>query len=283
MAARRASGRSRIQSKLDQIALRFHASSSEARETWATQNDAMFQAAATRRTGSRRRALAPVAGGVLVLGGMFQMVSANVLAVNFTTSVDGFDVYSNYLDAAQAAGYLAPTSKYGPTEQGVLEVGIKTAKLDGLCAIVNETLPAPLNNIWALKVSGGNVIPDTYTGTGVPAGITLDGNGKLSGGTLTNAVTADNLYLNASKLEGYGNLISGMNLGQSAETVAASAGLPAFQGQQPQAGKFGLYVDQLNVAGLVGKSYGLNLAGSINLPKLKIEVVSAQQGQAACG
>ena len=102
--------------------------------------------------------------------------------------------------------------------------------------------------------------------------------------TIGNAISATNLFINADALSGYGNKISGMNLGQSAETVGDSAGL-TFEGnpnQLPKAGAFGLYARQLNVAGLNGNSYGLNLKGNITLPELNIKVVPGARTQADC-
>ena len=49
-------------------------------------------------------ALVPLAGGLVALAAMFQLVSSNVLAVNSTTANQEFKLYSNYLQGAQAAG-----------------------------------------------------------------------------------------------------------------------------------------------------------------------------------
>ncbi|WP_406026561.1 DUF6230 family protein [Nocardioides sp. NBC_00850] len=246
------------------------------------------------RRGSRKRSLPLMIVGSAALVAMFGAVSQNALAVNFTTGNAKFKLYSNYLDAEHAAGYLAPTSRQGATDCdpgvadvqtqcGVTELGIHQAKLAGLCGIATENIP--LVGSYSLMITAGDDIPDSYSGSTIPTGTTTDpSTGKLTDGSLGNAISATNLFINADALSGYGNKISGMNLGQSAETVGDSAGL-TFEGnanQLPKAGAFGLYARQLNVAGLNGNSYGLNLKGNITLPELNIKVVPGARTQADC-
>jgi hypothetical protein len=246
------------------------------------------------RRGSRKRSLPPMLLGSAVLVAMFGAVSQNALAVNFTTGNAKFKLYSNYLDAEHAAGYLAPTSRQGATDCepgvadvqtqcGVTELGIHQAKLAGLCGIATENIPLVGN--YSLMITAGDDIPDNYDGSSIPAGTTTDpSTGKLTDGSLNSAISATNLFINSDALSGYGNKISGMNLGQSAETVGDSAGL-AFEGnanQLPRNGAFGLYARQLNMAGLNGHSYGLNLKGNITLPNLSIKVVPGAKTQADC-
>ncbi|UDY23200.1 DUF6230 family protein [Nocardioides sp. Kera G14] len=270
----------------------------------AERHQTMLDLSVVGRRGTRKRALLPVVAGLLGLAGMFTAVSQNVLAVNFTTGNNKFRLYSNYLDAQSAAGFLTSATRQDGTGAGVAELGIKSARLAGLCAIAKDNILGGL----ALKITAGDTIPATYSGTSVPDGVATraidaDGSdagtavgdspdekaGALTGTSLTNAITATNLYINADALSGYGNLISGLNLGQSADTVEASAGVDI--SQTPTAGNFGLYAQQLNVAGLNGDTYGLNLAGAITLPKLKLSVVGLPWGlgstdgisQSACG
>ena len=245
----------------------------------------MTEAAEARR-GTRVRSLGMIGVGLGLLAAMFQLVSANVLAVNFTTGNNTFAVYSNYLDAYKAEGFLDASTKQNGSNLGVADIGINQAKLAGLCAIAQESI-GPLGTysliIRAGLGGGGQTIPDSYTGTSIPAGVTPNAtDGTLPAGT-GGLITANSLYLNSNALNGYGNLISGLNLGQSAETVASSAGLTLPNGQTaPTAGNFGLYAQQLNVAGLNGSSYGLNLAGQITLPQLNIQVVAGAKTQADC-
>lgn len=252
------------------------------REQLAVQSERMRAEAATRR-GTRKRGLPLAAAGFGILGFLLSMVYQSVLAVNFTTGNSEMEIYSNYLDAAQAQAYLAPTSKANNAEVGSLQLGIKTGKLAGFCAIAKQSI---LTLPYSLVITAGQTIPDSFSGAAIPSGVTTSATtGVLTGTSLTEAITANNLFLDSTGINGYGNLISGMNLGQSADTLAASSGLnwPANQDTMPTAGNFGLYANQLNVAGLGGTSYGLNLEGNITLPKLKIAVVSGNKSQADCG
>ena len=166
---------------------------------------------------------------------------------------------------------------------GTAELGIKTAKLAGMCAIAQESIG--LLGTYSLMITAGDPVASSFSGTSIPAGVTTDSaTGKLNGASATNAIFANNLFMNSTALSGYGNKIIGMNLGQSADTVKTGTVGDWPDGQTPPAnGGFGLTANQLNVAGLGGKSFGLNLAGDITLPKLKIKVVLGSKGQADCG
>lgn len=249
-------------------------------------SEKMFEVADT-PVGTRKRSLIAIIMGFSLVAAMYSLVAANVMAVNFTTGNNKFKVYSNYLESQKAAGFLSPSNRQNGTQVGVAELGIVTAKLSGLCAIASESLP--LLGTVSLKVTAGDEVPDTYSGTGVPSGVTVDASGALSGASSTNAIAANNLFMNADMLSGYGNQISGLNLGQSAGSVAGSAGLtwPTDDGgaspqSQGTVGNFGLFAEKLNMGGLAGESYGLNLAGAITLPKLKITVEPGSLGQANC-
>ena len=300
----------------------------------------MQEVANVQRRGSRKRGAIAAGVGFTALFGMFQLVQANVMAVNFTTGDNEFGLYSNYLDARYAAGFLTTTTRKnastdncapnasgdsssqvingttgtGSTQCGVAELGINTAQLAGLCAIAHERLPllgtvslmirAGINGYGGLASTGYQTIPDNYSsistsggGTTVNVGagntLTVTSNGQLPG-TTGGLINANQLFVNSNALSGYGNLISGLNLGQNAGDVAKYAGLsggaPGTPGtgswptgqSAPTDGNFGLYASQLNVAGLAGSTYGLDLAGNINLPGLSIQVVTGSKGQADC-
>lgn len=300
----------------------------------------MREAADGTRRGTRRRGIIAAGVGFTALFSMWQLVQANVLAVNFTTGDNEFSLYSNYLDARYAAGFLSSTTRKNQTQDscsqnasgdssngvtgasatnaqcGVAELGINNAQLAGLCAIAHEKLPvlgtvslmirSGINNYGGLSATGGQTIPDNYSsisttsnGTSVNVGsgaspLTVTSTGQLPSST-NGLITANQLYVNSNALSGYGNLISGLNLGQNAPDVAAYAGLgtggtPGSPGTgswptgqtAPTAGNFGLYASQLNVAGLGASTYGLDLAGNINLPGLSIQVVAGSKGQADC-
>ena len=129
-----------------------------------------------------------------------------------------------------------------------------------------------------VKSSFANGSNTTTDGAGNP--LAFDANGLLVGG---NHITASNLFVNSRSLNGFGNVISGMNLGQSADTVDTTAGIVWPGGQsQPDPGDFGLTVDRLNVGGLGADTYGINLQGEITLPKLRIKVIPGHKTQADC-
>lgn len=266
------------------------------------------------RRGTRSRAVPMIGAGLAALAAMFGAVSANVLAVNFTTMDNQFQVYSNYLDAKYAAGFLAASTRKAATNTtcngsttataqcGVAEIGINTASLAGLCAVVPESINFPgVGSLpYYLLLTAGQGVNKSITSAG-SSSIPTPQNGTLNVsstdgtimGTSTGIVTAKNLYLSTPALAGYGNLISGLNLGQDAASVANSAGLnggtPGTAGSWPNgsptagSGNFGLYATQLNVAALYGGSYGINLAGSITLPNLNIQVKAGSAPTSSSG
>ena len=240
-----------------------------------------------------RRALPAVAVGLASLGAMYHLVSANALAVNFTTADQTFKIYTNYLQGVSAGGFLAQNRGYSAVSQvGVAELGIKTARLAGLCAIAQQDVPGlgtvSLMIMAGVPVKGAFVQSANTTTDGANNPISLDANGQLTGASLSSAINATDLFLNTNMLNGYGNQISGLNLGQNAADTATTANLNSGTGTWPSgqtppvAGNFGLTAQQLNVGGVDGGSYGLNLQGSINLPKLRIAVLPGSKTQADC-
>lgn len=242
--------------------------------------------------GTRKRALPMIGIGFVAVGTMYQLVSANVLAVNFTTTDHQFKIYSNYIQGEKAGGFLATNKGYSSTGQvGVAELGIKTAKLAGLCAIAQEDLP--IGHV-SLVITAGIPVKasfDTSSNTGTDGAgdpITFDSGGLLSGSSLSESIAATDLFINTDLLTGYGNLISGLNLGQNAADTASQAQLNNGTGTWPTGqtppteGNFGLTAEHLNVGGLDGSTYGINLAGNINLPHLKITVQPGTKTQADC-
>lgn len=262
------------------------------REALASGNKAMLAAAEEPvRRGTKKRALVPIVAGGAVLVVMFQAVAMQILAVNFTTMNDKMRLYSNYLDASKAASFLSPSKQQDGSNVGVAELGIVTAKLAGLCVIKEEDIP--LVGTYSFMITAGDAIQTSYTNTGLPTGYVegTDVNattGSLIGTRESSAIKADNLFINATGLTGFGNKLSGMNLGQNAADVSGSSGanFGAWPDQAtnytPTAGNFGLYIDRLNVAGLNGQGYGMNLKGSITLPKLNLRVLQGTKAQGDC-
>jgi len=261
----------------------------DALEATASRSQQMMDSAAATRRGTRKRALPVIAGGFAALAGMFTLVSNNVLAVNFTTADKAMQINTNYITGISAAGYLDSQKKAGDGTVGVAEVGFKTARLSGLCAIADQDL-GPLLGTYSIMITAGVPVADPLSSPG-SANVTKDGNGdaiKLVGGDGKDAgaldpsdaslVTATNLFLSASALSGYGNKISGLLLGQNAADVKAKAEMgdvpDSVFGSTATDGAFGLEADYLNVSGTQANSYGINLQGQILLPQLRIKVLS---------
>lgn len=235
------------------------------------------------------RALAMTGVGLGALAGMYTLVSSSVLAVNFTTTDQTFQLYSNYIQGVSAGGYVAQnTTATSAGLGGVAELGIKTAKLDGLCAIAHQTLPVVGHVSLVIKAGasvagsfGSSASTNFVDGNGAPVPLAADG-------TLTSdasTIDATDLFLNTNHLSGYGNNISGLNLGQNAPDTASSlssGSWPQTTTGAPQQGGFGLSAQHLNIGYLNGSSYGINLAGAIDLPSLVIKVVPGDADQTVC-
>ncbi len=269
-------------------------------ERYVEARDRLLADAATMRRGSRRSAIPIMAAGLALIGGMYQLVSANVLAVNFATTSSNFTVYSNYLEAREAAGFMGPGTKASDNE-AVADLGIETLNLVGLCIIAQQSTPLPMS----LLVTAGMNIPDPVanwdsgdvngsdndpfdTDALLPSvGAKVNAAGQVQNvGTDPDVVHAEFGYLNTTLLSAFGNQVAGMYLGETADTVAEHAQIGAWPvgsgGATPTAGDLGIYAKQLNLSGVGGASFGLNLKGSISLPKLSIRVLPGKRTQADC-
>ncbi|HEY0889778.1 MAG TPA: DUF6230 family protein [Nocardioides sp.] len=239
---------------------------------------------------TRLRALPAMAVGFAALTGLHQLVSAEVLAVNFTTADQQFKIYSNYVQGLYGAGFVGRNNGASTTSQvGVAELGFKEAKLSGLCAISQQNLLG-VGTVSLIITAGAPVraaFDDasllTTDGAGMP--VSLDADGRLTGASLDGAVGVADMFLNSDGLTGYGNRISGLNLGQDGSSVGPSAGITwptSGGGTAPAEGAFGLFSRYLNIAGLDGGSYGINLAGQVSLPGLRVTVLPGVRTQADC-
>ncbi|RJS45515.1 DUF6230 family protein [Nocardioides cavernaquae] len=209
------------------------------------------------RRGTRKRSGVLAGIGLAGLAGMFLGVSQNVLAVNFTTANTSYKVYTDKVSGLNAAGYLNVQDLYGATDDAVVQLGFKTATLNGLCAIAKQTLPV-IGDV-SLVVSAGEPVDGATTN---PAG---------------QEINAQQLYLASDNLTGTGDQIAKLTLGQSADTLMMDT-LP-FAGTP---GAFGLQAQTLNVSNLDADSYGIDLQGQINLPNLKIRVLPGVKTKADC-
>ena len=210
----------------------------------------------TTKLGTRKRAFAPMIAGVATLGVLFAMVGSNVMAVNFTTSNYSYKVYTDRIVGQYAAGYLGAQEKTsGKTP--VLHLGVKTADLYGLCAIATDSLPGGVGDV-SIVITGGEKV---------------DGNP-----TSATPIKAADLFLAGDSVMGNGENIETMTLGQAAETLQTAPG----QAYPGGGGDFGLQAKLLQIKDLDADSYGIDLAGNINLPDLKIRVMSGIKTKSAC-
>ncbi|MGZ6733136.1 MAG: DUF6230 family protein [Nocardioides sp.] len=244
----------------------------------------------------------PIAlGGAAMVGAMYGLVSANLLAVNFTTMDSTAAIYTNYLEAQQAAGFMAPgTSTAGG--QVAAELGIKTLNLVGLCVIKQQSTPFAMSMVLTAGMpvpdpTGGNAFdtstpPPSPYGSSAAAGTVsakINGAGQvLNPTTDPDIVHGDYGYLNSQLLTAYGFQVAGLDLGITADQVngPSYAGIGNWPtgsgGRTPTAGDFGIYAGQLNLSGTAANTYGLNLQGSISLPNLRIRVRPGALTQADC-
>ncbi|MFT4287170.1 DUF6230 family protein [Nocardioides sp.] len=239
--------------------------------------------------GTRKRVVPAMAAGFACLASLHSLVSNNALAVNFTTSDQDFQIYTNYLEGVVGASFMSPTTTYSGADTGVAELAIKQAHLAGLC-LISEASPLPgMPGHSSLVITAGVPVKadfgdngsfDATDGRGDP--VTTSATGALTGQSLADAVTVNDLFLNSDQLTAYGNSLSGLNLGESADQVQAIGTAPWTQAHQPQNGNFGLSAQQLNLADLAGDTYGINLAGSASLPHLKIRIYPNGADQSDC-
>ncbi|RNL65073.1 hypothetical protein EFK50_03605 [Nocardioides marmoriginsengisoli] len=230
------------------------------RSSWRAHVDAMVTTSDSSRNGTRKRTALMAATGLGALGALFGLVSANVLAVNFTTGDSAYSIYSDEVIGANAAGFINAQQKNNGSV-GVAQIGFKTAELNGMCLIAKQTLPV-IGDV-SLLISAGEKVDGTVTSTAA------------------NKINASYLFLAADTLTGAGKNISGLTLGQSASTVTMG-GTPLPAGQTGTPGAFGLQAVQLDLLNLNANTYGVALEGSINLPNLSITVKPGTLTKANC-
>ena len=218
--------------------------------------DGMFTAAKTQRLGTRRRAVLPMVGGVVALGTMFNLVSSNVLAVNFTSSNQAYKVYTDRVVGQYAAGFINAQQKQNG-QTAVAQIGFKQADLFGMCVIAQQDLVG-LGTV-SLVMTGGEPVNGTVTD---PA----------------KKINANELYVASNSLKGTGENISRLTLGQSADTLT----MDNIVSHRGAPGAFGLQAQLMQIGNLDADSYGIDLQGSINIPDLNIRVVPGVATKTNC-
>lgn len=230
----------------------------ETRRTTTARLDGMLAAADEQPQGTRRRSLVAAIVGLASLAGLYSLVEQGVLAVQFTSANSAYNVYSAEVIGVNAAGYVNAQSTQSGSNVGVTQLGFKSASLAGLCVIVGQSTPVgPIS----LILSAGQSVKAAPQSTGT--------------------VNASYMYIASDLVTGNGNNIAGMTLGQSADTVTMG-GTPFPTGQTGTAGNFGLQADQMDITNLNAHTFGIYLQGAINLPALKINVMSGAKTQSDC-
>jgi hypothetical protein len=188
------------------------------------------------RWGVGALALGPASAVVGLLGAAFV---DGVLAANFNVVNQKFTLNVGELDGT-GLGAVPATAHTGAsgTAPGVLHAGLASAKLTGLCIVVNQSM------------------------LGVPYTITISANGnKPANGT--------NLFFDITDLNATPATLTGAVIGESADAVTVNS-IPL--GGSP--GAFGLDVSHGTVTlhNVVASAYQTQVVGALTLPELGINV-----------
>ncbi|MGI8679656.1 MAG: DUF6230 family protein [Jatrophihabitans sp.] len=184
-------------------------------------------------------ALVPATAAVLIIG---LAIAQGLLAASFNVSNQKFDLHVKTLDGTGLGAVLAASnlknSDSSTQKAGVLHAGLKSAKLSGLCIVVHQSM------------------------LGVKYSITVGAGGAV-------ASDGQNLFFDITDLNATPATLRGAILGESADDVAING---TSLGGTP--GAFGLDVTRgtVNLANVVGSAYQAQVAGSLKLPNLAINV-----------
>lgn len=220
--------------------------------------DALEARAEASPHGTRKRSFALAGAGMIALGSMFSLVSANVLAVNFPAHNEEIRVYTDQITGSYAGGWLGEQQVLAGDAEGAIELGVKEATLDGLCLLVTK------------RITGFGRITAVVTG-----GDPVDGNA----GRDDRRVRIDAIYLSSPGLSGDGRQMSQVVLGRSADTATLGPEL-GHPGGKP--GNFGLGIKGFNLDGLEGTAYGIDLQGQVQLPDVDITLVRGEANRGNC-
>ncbi|OUZ08561.1 hypothetical protein BHE97_12845 [Aeromicrobium sp. PE09-221] len=217
----------------------------------------MAEAEAVQR-GTRLRALPMATAATAALAVMFAMVAQNVLAVNFTSANTPHQVYTDRINGTDAAAYLK-AQPLNDGQEALAQFGFNQATLNGLCLVAQQEIGG-IGRVSMMVIAGEKV------------------DGTVEG---SDEISADQLFFASKDLTGQGDQIAKLTLGQSADTL----GMGSYQGDWLDGGTpgaFGLQAQTMNISHLDGESYGVDLQGQINLPKLRIKVLPGAKDQSDC-
>ncbi|MBA4085962.1 MAG: hypothetical protein C0493_13735 [Kytococcus sp.] len=193
--------------------------------------------------------------GLVALGLVATLASQSVLAVGLTAAHEDTRLYLDELSATQV-GVVGTTAQHAagsddPTGATRARLGLQLqdVRIHGLCLVATHDVPG-VGTVSAV----------------VTAGEPVDG-------TITreDPITFPRLALDVASLEGDGQDATGLELGQSADTVPG-AGVP---------GEFGVAVDELHLSDLSLSSGVLDLS-SARLPGMKVRTVGGAADRKDC-
>lgn len=230
------------------------------------------------RLGRNIAGLVPASAGVGVLG---LLISQGALAATMNLSGANVSIRSNNL-AGSGLGAFLNTANTPTGGTPALRIGVTSATMDGLCAWVKQTFPAPIGDVYMVIKAGAKVNKD-----GVPTA--NPGPGDL--------LTANNVYLEASSMSSSSATlakIDNMMLGIDAPAIQMPSGSSGTPGPgQPMAptnfasaatsGTLGVQGSGLNpdgtvkpgnvsVPGVTASTLGGELLGQITLPNLRMSM-----------
>ncbi|PPK64350.1 DUF6230 family protein [Actinokineospora auranticolor] len=209
-------------------------------------------AAATGRRGTRWSRASLVAVPALgVASALGVAMAQGVVAANFFVSGQPFTLRSDQVNGSGFAAFLhsrqlADGSAAGKGE-AMARAGFQSARLDGLCAVIHQTI---LGLPYTLELNAGSPV-----------------DGKADGGP--DVIDAYNLILEANAVQGAQSQFSEMVLGKTAHQVQMG-GQPLEGGT---VGAFGLEAGVVRVTGLRADAFTAEISGNITLPKLALGIV----------
>ncbi|RLK55475.1 DUF6230 family protein [Actinokineospora cianjurensis] len=178
-------------------------------------------------------------------------MAQGALAANFFVAGQPFTLRSDQVNGSGFAAFLhsrqlADGSQAGKGE-AMARAGFQSAKLDGLCAVIHQTI---LGLPYTLKLNAGSPVDGTPNGG-------------------PDVIDAYNLILEAKAVQGTQSQFSEMVLGKTAHQVQMG-GQPLDGGT---VGAFGLEAGVVQVTGLTADAYTAEISGNITLPRLNLGIV----------
>lgn len=203
----------------------------------------------TRRGSRIARSMFLAVPAMATLGAFGTAMAQGLLAANFMVVNQPFTIKSDKVIGSGFAAFMHDrTVDNGATSksEGMVRAGFKSAKLDGLCGVVHQTI---VGVPFTLKITAGELVDGTPVGT-------------------EPEINASDLILEATGVEGSDSRFADMYLGKSADDVLM--GGTSLVGGTP--GAFGLEAGTVTVDRLNATAHTVELIGSIGLPGLKLAI-----------